>query len=99
MYCRACDTCYKRRLLTSIVGIPAVERELIVAGDSEDGGQRQLRVRVGRDVAHRGVAYELHHHTNVLAHAGEHQRALAVENSNEIVIVLDRANAETGRTL
>ena len=61
---------------TAVGRIPSIEGELQISVDGDDGGQRQLRVRVGRQVHHGRVGQELHRHAHVLGHRAEHQRRL-----------------------
>lgn len=53
----------------------------MVAGDGEHGGEGQLGVGVGRDVADGGVGEELHDHAHLLRDGREHHRALHREET------------------
>ena len=51
------------RVLTLVVVVPAVDSEVVVAGDGDDGWQGRCRVGIGAHVGDRGVGQEFHHHT------------------------------------
>ncbi len=56
--------------------VPAVNSEVVVTCDSNDGRDRYGRVGVSRDVSHGRVGQELHDHTDVFLDRGKHHGGL-----------------------
>ena len=74
------SSCALGGVTTCVIGVPAVGRKVLVGGQRDDGGERELREGVGRDVADRRVGEELHDHAHVVRQRREHHRGLQRKN-------------------
>ena len=63
---------------TCVVRIPTVDGEMLIRRYRYDRRIRQLRIRIGRDMADRRVRQEFHDHAHVLRDWREHHRGLKV---------------------
>ena len=76
-------TAAKARLppVLTVVVVPAIDGEVVVARDGDDGRLRRLRLRVGGDMRDRRVGQKLHDHADVLVQGREHLRRLCDDNT------------------
>ena len=56
--------------------VPLVEGKVVIASDGDNSRGGYCWVGVSRDVGDGRVGQELHDHTNIIRHAGEHHRGL-----------------------